>query len=152
MNYHRGKIIDNQLSSCPNQTATSDIEKAHFLNQITPDKADQINSAQAAEGNYLCKPDPAYNYSQNKNNAVSGELPAQGTANHSTETPIVAGELPPATQNEPQNDNAISGTPPDQAQDVGLPNTTAEGVTGKDLAEDAAKNSSIVFAPNTGIT
>ncbi len=64
MNAERKNNIDKQLSSCPDKTATTNIDKARSLNDITPEKAHQINSAQASNGKYLAKPDPAFNYNQ----------------------------------------------------------------------------------------
>lgn len=60
MDFNRKKSIDQQLSSCQDKNATTDIEKAKSLNEITLEKANQINTAQVASGDYLAKPDPAY--------------------------------------------------------------------------------------------
>jgi len=62
MNTERLMNIDQQLSSCQDKNATTDIDKAKSLNEITPEKANEINSSQAPKDNYLAKPDPAYNY------------------------------------------------------------------------------------------
>ena len=64
MEAERQDNIDKQLSSCEDKNATTDVEKARSLNEITPEKAEQINSAQATKGEYLARPDPAYNYNQ----------------------------------------------------------------------------------------
>ena len=62
MEAERKNIVDEQLSVCVDKNATTDIDKAKSLNEITPEKANQINSSQAPNSNYLAKPDPAYNY------------------------------------------------------------------------------------------
>lgn len=64
MNVERKDIIDTQLSSCQDKTAITDVDKAKSLNDITPEKAKEINSAQVPVGEYLAKPDPSYNYNQ----------------------------------------------------------------------------------------
>ena len=61
MDIERQGNVEKALSSCQDKNATSDAEKAKSLNEITPEKANQINSANASAGNYLAKPDPAYN-------------------------------------------------------------------------------------------
>lgn len=70
MDIEREANVKNALSSCQDKSATTDIEKAKSLNEITPEKASQINSAQAPEGNYLAKPDPAYGGIKPSENSV----------------------------------------------------------------------------------
>lgn len=65
MDARRTANIDKQLSSCPDQNATTSADKAKSLNEITPEKENKINSDVAAKGNYVTSPDPAYNYGQN---------------------------------------------------------------------------------------
>lgn len=62
MNAERDKNIDKQLSSCQEKSASTNSEKAKSLNEMTPEKASQINSMQASKGDYLAKPDLTYNY------------------------------------------------------------------------------------------
>lgn len=67
MDARRTANIEKQLSSCPCKSATSSVDKAKSLNEITPEKESKINSDVAAKGNYVTSPDPAYNYGQNAN-------------------------------------------------------------------------------------
>ena len=69
MDRERKENVRIALSSCQDKNATTDVEKAKSLNEITPEKANQINSAEAPKGDYLARPDPAYKYSQDENNA-----------------------------------------------------------------------------------
>lgn len=87
----------------------------------------------------------------NSNNQIAGELPPQTPTNNSPENHVVAGELPPQTPKEPQTENAISGTTPDQAQGIDLSPKEPVGKSGKDIAEDTAKNAGSGFDPNNGI-
>lgn len=78
MNDMREYNIQKTLNSCPDKNANSDIEKAKALNEMTPEKAEKINSTVAPEGDYLAKPDPAYHYGQTestvpKSNSLSSE-------------------------------------------------------------------------------
>ena len=152
MNADRNDIINSQLSSCSDRNATSDTDKARALNAITPEKADQINSAQAADGNYLAKPDPAYKYPQKENGTTCGEAPPRSAHATIPESPVVCGEPPQPQKDVTGTDNQTRGTTPDQAQGIDLPSPMAESFTGKDLVDDAAKKNNNGFAPNTGIT
>lgn len=64
MDKERQESIKNALSSCSDHKATTDVEKAKSLNDISPEKEQQINSAQAPAGNYIATPDPAYSGAQ----------------------------------------------------------------------------------------
>ena len=123
MSANRKSIIDGQLSSCSDKNATTGVEKARSLNEITPEKAMQINSAEATEGNYLAKPDPAYNYthsdsadnSQDKN-VVAGQLPRESASPPQNGPPEIAGQKPVAPQNPPEpREPQIAGTKPTEA-------------------------------------
>ena len=62
MNAERKENIDKQLSFCQEKSASTNSEKAKLLNEMTPEKASQINSMQASKGDYLAKPDLTYKY------------------------------------------------------------------------------------------
>ena len=64
----------------------------------------------------------------------------------------VFGELPTPQHPEPNNNPQISGTLPNQAQGIELPNNQADSKSGKDLVEDATKKNSDGFDTNNAIS
>lgn len=75
-------------------------------------------------------------FPQNTDNNISGELPPQNTNS-------------PAS---PEHQNQVSGTLPDQALGIELPNNHTSNAAGKDLAETATKKNSTNFNSSNGIS
>ena len=90
MEADRKSNIDKQLDLCQEKTASTDVEKAKSLNEITPEKENKINSDIAPKGDYIALPDPAYKYNQNSNRDI--DLQADlGLTGAATDT-IVSGQ------------------------------------------------------------
>lgn len=73
MEEDRKENVREFLKNCSDKGASTDVEKAKFLNEMTPEKVKEVNSAIAPEGDYLAKPDPVYQYGQAENTAPKAD-------------------------------------------------------------------------------
>ena len=84
------------------------------------------------------------------NNQITGELPPQTPTNNADD--LQRGETLPNQRRASDDADLQRGCSPEQAQGIDLPNAKTDGSTGKNLAEDNAKNNPTGFDPNNGIT
>lgn len=90
----------------------------------------------------------------NSDDRIAGRLPDESTPPPQNGPPEVAGQRPVQTQSAPENiEPQIAGTTPDKKKDLDL-STGTDGATnsGKNLAEDSAKQSSGGIDAANGIT